>query len=156
MEFLTDIEFFCSDESPSHFLESEEEGEAGIEPSCDCGIAAPVFGGKDGRGPLPGAEAIELLAAVVAQRLAAGVNGAAEVAGKVMAGLAGGLVVPELAAAVEGEGGAAQRKAFAAVGGEVGFHFRVSGCAKSRVCPGYDGLEKAKAPVLSNRGFVQF
>lgn len=147
MKGFADFEFFGGFEGPAHFLDAEQQGEAGIEAAGDCGIAAPVLASKDGGGPLAGTEAIKGLAAVIAQFFAALVNGAAEVGRQVMAGLTGGLIVGELGAAGKGERDAAQGKALIALRCEVGFHRRGLG---------FRLFDTTKPRFFWNRGFMCF
>jgi len=116
-----ELEGLCGCQGLAHFLDAEQLGEAGIEQAGLLGIPAPVVRGMEGAGALAGAQAIEGLAAVIAQIFALGMDGASEVGLQILAGLSGEFVMGEVGATLEGEGDAAEAEAFLAVWGEVLF-----------------------------------
>lgn len=123
MQSRMNIEFCRRLERASHFLDTQQERETGIEPARDGWFTPPVFTRKDCRCPLAGSEAVKSLTAVISQLLASSVDAAAKVASEVLAGFPGKFVMPELAATLKRKRGAAKSKALAAIGGKVGLHF---------------------------------
>ncbi len=135
MQRGVNIQFCCRLERPPHFLDTQQQRKAGIKSARNSRFTPPVFACEDCRCPLPGTEAVKGFTAIIAQLLTPGVNAAAEVTSEVLAGFAGELVMPELAAALKRKRRAAERKAFAAVGGKVGFHFSWS--FRATACYGF-------------------